>query len=131
MIFGIGTDLASIPRFEVMLAKYGERFAKKLLACSEMEGFHRAADPARYLAKRFAAKEAFAKALGTGLREPVVLPRLFVMHDAMGRPELRFDQRVADFLSGRGAGKVHLSLSDEADLALAFVTIELKRENSC
>lgn len=131
MIFGVGTDLASIPRFESLLERFGERFVAKLLAPSEVAGFKVAADPARYLAKRFAAKEAFAKALGTGLRSPVLLNHLAVEHDGLGRPSMCFDRPIADLLSQLGAGRVHLSLSDEAGLALAFVTIELKREISC
>jgi holo-[acyl-carrier protein] synthase len=76
------------------------------------------------LAKRFAAKEAFSKAVGSGLRHPVSLRRISVAHDAVGKPVLCFDKVLNDHLSGLGIAGCHLSLSDERDMVVAFVVLE-------
>lgn len=79
---------------------------------------------ARFLAKRFAAKEAFGKALGTGVAAPATLPNVAVAHDAAGRPYFEFAPELAAYLAGRGIRRAHLSLSDEADYVIAFVVLE-------
>ena len=88
MIHGIGTDLVQLRRMREALERHGERFALRILAASEVEAWRAHRDPARFLAKRFAAKEAFGKALGTGIRAPVLLPAIGVGHDALGKPIL-------------------------------------------
>ncbi|GAB4166111.1 MAG: holo-ACP synthase [Rhodocyclaceae bacterium] len=123
MIAGIGADLVSIERMRRLLARHGARAASRILAPGELEGYERAADPAAFLAKRFAAKEAFAKALGSGMRWPVALRSMAVAHDALGRPSLECSGELRALLRKRGLAS-HLSLSDEAGLALAFVVIE-------
>ena len=80
--------------------------------------------PARFLAKRFAAKEALGKALGIGVAAPATLPNVRVVHDAAGRPGFEFAPELAAYLAERGIGRAHLSLSDEADYAVAFVILE-------
>jgi holo-[acyl-carrier protein] synthase len=79
---------------------------------------------APFLAKRWAAKEAFSKALGTGIRPPVTLAGIRVVSSELGRPGLEFDDAIAECLVARGIDKVHLSLSDERESALAFVVLE-------
>lgn len=124
MIYGIGTDMARIARFQAMLDRWGLRAGRRLLAPVEQDELAAAANPARLLAKRFAAKEALAKALGTGVREPVLLTAIAVSHDALGKPMFAFDDALHAFLHERGISRVHLSITDEAEHALAFVVCE-------
>lgn len=125
MIHGIGTDICRVARFERMIDKFGDRAARRVLGVGELEEYDRAAQPARFLARRFAAKEAFAKALGTGIREPVLFSAMRVDHDALGRPRMACAGALADMMSEQ-ALTAHLSISDEAEFATAFVVIERK-----
>jgi len=126
MIFGIGTDIVELSRIESMRARYGVRLAGRLLSSDEMPGYHASHNAARFLAKRFAAKEAFAKAMGSGLRVPVSLRRISVTHDGLGKPVLQFDETLRQHLAQLGINGHHLSLSDERDLIVAFVVLESK-----
>lgn len=123
MIHGIGTDICRVARFERMIEKYGDRTARRVLGQGEFDEYSRAAQPARFLARRFAAKEAFAKALGTGVREPALFSSMRVNHDVMGRPQMACTGALAGMMSSR-ALTAHLSISDEAEYATAFVVIE-------
>jgi holo-[acyl-carrier protein] synthase len=120
MIFGIGTDIVELSRIESMWSRYGVRFAERLLSRHEMSDYN----AARFLAKRFAAKEAFAKAVGSGLRVPVSLRRISVTHDGLGKPVLQFDETLRLHLAQLGVNGHHLSISDERDLIVAFVVLE-------
>jgi len=124
MIYGIGTDIVATRRVSAALDKFGERFAARILAPEERAEFAAHQAPARFLAKRFAAKEAFVKALGTGLRHPATLHNIHVGHDSLGKPSLVFGPELALELARRGINGHHLSLSDEDDMALAFVILE-------
>jgi len=124
MIFGIGTDIVRVDRFESMWARYGERFSERLLSERELPELVAHTDPARFLAKRFAAKEAFAKAVGSGLRVPVSLRRISVTHDGLGKPVLQFDEVLRLHLAQLGINGHHLSVSDERDMIVAFVVLE-------
>lgn len=124
MIYGIGVDLVKVQRLEDGLARYGEHYADRLLAPEEHQDFYSAAHPARFLAKRFAAKEAFAKAAGTGLRHPLHLRSIAVTHTPLGQPALRFDRELEVWLNERGICGHHLSISDELDHVVAFVILE-------
>lgn len=123
MIHGIGTDIVAIARIEEGLQRHGDRFAERILADSEIEGFRAAVRPASYLAKRFAAKEAMAKAMGTGFRDGLSLRHIAVGHDAKGRPLIELNGRAEELCRELGIGACHLSLSDERDYAVAFVTL--------
>lgn len=123
MIFGVGTDIAAVARLRALYARHGERASAKLLADAERADFARARDPGRFLAKRFAAKEAFGKALGIGVAVPAMLPNLAVVHDALGKPAFAYAPELEQYLAERGL-TAHLSISDETDYALAFVVIE-------
>lgn len=123
MIFGTGIDIVAIERMERLIERHGERAAGKILAAVEMAAFHAAPRPAAFLAKRFAAKEALAKALGLGLRAPATLHNMAVSHDQIGRPMFEFATPLAAWLEERGL-RAHLSISDEAGTALAFVVVE-------
>jgi len=124
MILGIGTDLCEIGRIERALERCGERFALRVLVESEMLRFRRHRKPAAYLAKRFAAKEAMSKALGTGIHYPVNWHGMWVENARSGKPSLRFSGPMAAYLEQRGVETVHLSLTDETGMACAFVVIE-------
>ncbi|MDF0606532.1 holo-ACP synthase [Neisseriaceae bacterium TC5R-5] len=124
MIYGIGTDLVAIARMQALLQRWGSRLAQRLLAEAELAAFDRSSDPARFLAKRFAVKEAFAKAVGTGVRAPVLLSAIWIEHDVLGKPVLTVSALLEDFLWQRGIAARHVSISDERDHALAFVILE-------
>lgn len=124
MIFGIGTDIVEYSRIEAMWIRYGVRLAERLLSDSELPEFHGHGHPARFLAKRFAAKEAFAKAVGSGLRHPVSLARISITHDGLGKPVLQFDAVLRTYLAQLGISGHHLSISDERNTIVAFVVLE-------
>ncbi len=124
MIVGIGTDLVEIGRIEAALERWGERFARKVLVPRELERFRQHRKPAAYLAKRFAAKEAFSKAMGTGIRQPVTWRQIGVANQPSGRPYLELSQALEALVRSRGIVSVHLSLTDERGIAAAFVVLE-------
>lgn len=123
MIFGIGTDIVAVSRMQEFWRRHGERGGEKLLAPSERVACRASTDPGRFLAKRFAAKEALGKALGTGIRAPLLLPAIAVEHDAAGKPAFHLGLEAEALLGGRGL-VAHLSISDEQDYAVAFVVVE-------
>lgn len=123
MIHGVGTDLVAIARMRELWQRHGERTLDKLLASAERADCRASADPGRFLAKRFAAKEALGKALGTGIRAPVLLTAIAVTHDELGKPSFGFGPELAQWIAARRL-LCHLSLSDEAEHALAFVIAE-------
>lgn len=123
-IAGIGADLVAVERVRGALARHGQRFADRILTAAEQEGFRRAADPAALLARRFAVKEAAAKALGTGIAAGVSFQDFELRHDSVGAPRLHLSGRAAALAVDAGVGRVHVSISDERDRALAFVVLE-------
>ena len=123
MISGVGTDIVAVDRLRRLLERHGERALEKLLAPAERTDFEKAKEPARFLAKRFAAKEAFGKALGIGVASPATLPNIAVIHDALGKPAFSYAPELAQYLDEREL-VAHLSISDEKDFALAFVVME-------
>ena len=124
MIYGVGTDLIEIRRVEKVLKRYGERFARRILCESELKRFHAHKQPVAYLAKRFAAKEAFTKALGTGIHAPANWHGVWVVNLKSGKPVLEFSSSLKAFLQERKIGKSHLSLTDEKEIASATVILE-------
>ena len=124
MIFGIGTDLVEVVRIEAAIAQFGDEFAKRILAESEFASYMKSHIKSRFLAKRFAAKEAFSKALGTGLRAPATMQNIAVTHDALGKPMLVLAEELQTFLQSKNITKMHISISDEKNLATAFVVLE-------
>lgn len=123
-IVGIGTDLVEIDRIEATLARHPERFPQRILSSVELKVFHQHALPGRYLAKRFAAKEAGAKALGTGIRRNICFTDFVVTNDADGNPSMRLEGCAEQQMRAMGGITVHLSLTDERNFAQAFVIIE-------
>ncbi len=126
MILGTGTDLIDIRRIERALVRFGHRFARRVLVDDEYQRFCAHMKPAHYLAKRFAAKEAFSKAMGTGIHFPVNWHNVSVANECSGRPYLKFSEPLAALLEQRGISRAHLSLSDEVEMACAFVVLEGK-----
>jgi len=126
VILGTGTDLIDVRRIERALARFGERFARRVLVEDEYRRFRAHVKPAHYLAKRFAAKEAFSKAMGTGILFPVNWHNVSVANERSGRPYLKFSEPLAALLEQRGISRAHLSLSDELEMACAFVVLEGK-----
>ena len=127
MIYGIGTDIVQIARIEAALARSGERFATKILGPLELEQFHarrakNAVRGMRYLATRFSAKEAFSKAIGLGLREPMSWPAAQMLNDADGKPYLVCSGALDEFLRHNRLS-AQVSISDEADYGVAFVIV--------
>jgi holo-[acyl-carrier protein] synthase len=123
VIYGIGTDIVAVKRLQAMWERSGDKALARLLAPQEIPEFARAPDKGRFLAKRFAAKEAFSKALGTGLRPPAILPAIAVGHDELGKPTLVFSGQLAELIKKQGL-VAHLSVSDEAEYAIAYVILE-------
>ncbi len=123
MIHGIGTDIVAVKRLQAMWERHGDKALAKLLAPQEMADFESAADKGRFLAKRFAAKEAFSKALGTGVRPPAVLTAMAVTHDELGKPHLTCCGQLAKMVENQNL-LTHLSISDESDYAIAYVILE-------
>lgn len=121
MIDGIGTDIVRIARMQAALGRRGDALAERLLAPAELPAFADHLDPSRFLAKRFAIKEAVLKALGTGLRGGIRWHDISVLHDDLGKPLLALSGEAGRRLGSR---RCHLSVSDEQDYALAFVIIE-------
>ena len=128
MIYGIGTDICQIPRIEAALARHGERFARKILGPQELEKYHaRSAKNAvrglRFLATRFAAKEAFSKAIGLGLRMPMTWPAAQMLNAPSGKPMIVCSGVLEEFMR-RNRLTAQVTVSDEAEYAVAFVIVE-------
>ncbi|MFO7807877.1 holo-ACP synthase [Guyparkeria sp.] len=122
MILGIGTDLVEIARIEAALDRHGARLVERVLGPVE-RGRLPERNPAPWIAKRFATKEAVAKALGTGLRDGLRLVDIQTGHDEFGRPNVLLGGKARDHFERMGGLSVDLSVSDERAYALAFVVI--------
>lgn len=127
MIYGVGTDVVEIERIRAVLEKYGDRFAQRILCEPEMRRFENHRLKANYLAKRFAAKEAFTKALGTGIRAPANWHGVWVRNLPSGKPVLEFSEALKELLERRGVTSAHVSLSDEKGVAFATVVLECEK----
>lgn len=124
MIRGIGTDIASITRIEDTLAKYGERFINRILTPAEIVAYEASRQPVAWFAKRFAAKEAAAKALGTGISEGIGWQDFEIFSDDAGAPGLVLSGMARVRADAMGVSRIHLTLSDEREYAVAFVVLE-------
>jgi holo-[acyl-carrier protein] synthase len=127
VIFGVGTDVVEIGRIEKALARWGERFANRILVGPELKRFAAHRLPANYLAKRFAAKEAFTKALGTGIHAPANWHGVWVRNLPSGKPVLEFSDALTVFMNKKGVTGAHVSLSDEKGVAFATVILECEK----
>ena len=124
MIYGVGTDVVEVSRIAKALERFGDNFAKKILNHEELLVFKKNKMKENFLAKRFAAKEAFAKTLGTGFRGDVNVKSISVINNELGRPDIKVDKNVARLLKEKKIKSCHLSISDEKNIAAAFVVLE-------
>lgn len=124
MIAGIGTDLTTISRIAAVHAKHGQRFARRILHPVEMQEYAAHSDPERFLAKRFAVKEAAVKAIGTGERAGVLLKDFYLEHDELGKPLLQISGKAYERCQALNIIGQWVSLSDEGDTVIAFVVLE-------
>lgn len=131
MIVGTGVDLVRTDRVRRLLRRFPKRFPERICGDSEWEEWQRDSRGAAWLAKRFAAKEAAAKALGTGFRRGIRYRDIVIVHDALGAPALQLAGEAARRASELGALTHHLSISDEKDLAMAFVVLERGAPDAC
>ena len=125
MIYGIGIDVVEPHRIERLIDKYGERFARRVLTQTEWAGYLKTVKPVLFLANRFAAKEAFSKAMGTGFRYPVTLQCISVVQNKAGKPSLAFHPNLERVVASHGITSHHLTISDEKSLACACVILEV------
>lgn len=127
MIWGIGHDIVAKDRIAKLYQIYAEKFLIKILSSEELLIFHKKINyqnKISYLSKRFTAKEALAKACGTGIRSPIIMPNLSVLNDNLGKPFWQFNTGVNNWLNQRKISQCHLSLSDENHYASAYVILE-------
>ena len=124
MIKGIGTDLVNVARIERVLARHPKSFSQRVLHPNELEIFDNHYDPCAYLAKRFAAKEAVSKALGTGIAKGVSFCEIEISNDAFGRPQIELHENTKAIAESMGVQNYFLSLSDEKEYAIAYVVLE-------
>lgn len=123
MIFGIGIDVLKVERVERIYHKHGERFIAHLLMPEERAQLERTARPVRFLAMRFAAKEAIVKGMGTGFAHGVWIRDVGIVQNAWGRPEVVYSARGARVREALGIGEGHITLTDEAGLVVAVAVL--------
>lgn len=122
-VLGLGTDIVEIARIEAQLARGGDRLAKRVLTEAEYARFQTLSESVRFLAKRFAAKEAAAKALGTGIGRGVSFQHIHISNNADGAPQLEFSDGARQRLETLGATRALLSIADERHYAVATVVL--------
>ena len=123
MIIAIGTDIVEIARIAELLERQPQRFVKRILCPAELEQYASLGNPAAFLAKRFAAKEAIAKALGTGIGHGVSFQDMQISNDEKGAPHVQLSGGAAEVMQSRGGQRVLISLADERDYAIAYAML--------
>ncbi len=123
-ILGLGTDIVEIARIEAVISRSGDRLAKRVLSVNEWAQYQAHQQPVRFLAKRYAVKEAAAKAFGTGIRNGLAFNQFEVFNDELGKPGLRLWDEALQLAQRMGVASVHVTLSDERHYACATVIIE-------
>jgi holo-[acyl-carrier protein] synthase len=123
MIYGIGVDVLRQDRIVTLHEKYGERLASRLLMDAELAQFALAKRPQRFLAMRFAAKEAIVKAMGTGFAQGIWIRDVGVVQNEFGKPEVVYSPRGEEVRRRLGVGEGHVTLTDEAGLVVAVAVL--------
>jgi holo-[acyl-carrier protein] synthase len=129
MIYGVGTDIVELSRVQAAYDRFGEKFAQRILMDEEMELYRRSKRRVRFLAMRFAGKEAAVKAMGTGFAHGVWLRDVGIINNDWGRPLLVWSERGRRVCERLGIGDGHVSLTDEAGLIMAFAVVETADSN--
>lgn len=124
MIFGIGTDIVELSRVQATYDRFGDHFVRRLLMPQELELFSRSKRPVRFLAMRFAGKEATVKAMGTGFAHGVWLRDVGIVSNDWGRPLVIWSERGQRVCDRLGIGSAHVSLTDDNGLVMAFSVVE-------
>ena len=124
MIFGIGVDVLEAARIKKTLARFGDHFIERLLMPAERAQLARTKRPERFIAMRFAAKEAIVKAMGTGFAHGIWIRDVGVVQNAWGKPEVVYSPRGDKVRRGLGIGDGHVTLTDEAGLIVAVAVLE-------
>lgn len=131
MIYGVGTDVVQIDRIAGSLERFGERFVDRLLMPEEFRQFTVSKRKVRFLAMRFAAKEAIVKAMGTGFAHGVWIRDTGIVQNAWGKPEIVYSDRGRMMCRKLGIGAGHISLTDDAGLVMAFAVLESDQAAVC
>jgi holo-[acyl-carrier protein] synthase len=124
MIFGVGTDVVELARISATWERFGEHFVQRILMPEELLLFRKSRQPVRFLAMRFAGKEATVKAMGTGFAYGVWVRDVGITNDPRGRPLVIFSERGRRVCEQLGIGAGHVSLTDDAGLVIAFAVVE-------
>lgn len=124
MIFGVGTDIVELSRIQATYERFGEHFVQRILMDEELELFRKSKWPVRFLAMRFAGKEAAVKAMGTGFRHGIWLRDVGITNNDWGRPLIIWSERGRGVCKRLGIGAGHVSLTDDAGLIIAFAVVE-------
>lgn len=127
-ILGLGSDIVEIARIEAIIARSGDRLARRVLSAQEWVHYEKHPQSARYLAKRFAVKEAAGKALGTGISQGLAFDQFDVFNDALGKPCLRLWGRAQSMAEALGVAEIHVTIADERHYACATVILEGERK---
>jgi len=130
VIFGVGTDIVEYARVQATYDRFGEHFVRRILMAEEIELFRRSKQPVRFLAMRFAGKEATVKAMGTGFRHGMWLRDVGILNNDRGRPLIIWSERGKRVCEQLGIGSGHVSLTDDAGLVLAFAVVETAAASS-
>lgn len=124
MIFGVGTDVVQLSRIQATFDRFGDHFVRRLLMEPELELFEHSKSPVRFLAMRFAGKEATVKAMGTGFSHGIWLRDVGITNNNWGRPLVIWSERGRHVCDHLGIGNGHVSLTDDAGLVIAFSVVE-------
>ena len=124
MIFGVGTDIVEVSRIQASYERFGEHFVQRILMDEEIALFRQSKWPVRFLAMRFAGKEAAVKAMGTGFRHGIWLRDVGITNNDWGRPLIIWSKRGLEVCKRLGIGAGHVSLTDDAGLVIAFAVVE-------
>ena len=122
-MIAVGTDILKVERIDDVVGRLGDRFVQRILTGREQDEYRSSKQGNRLLAKRFAAKEAVAKALGTGIGRGVSWQDIQIEHDANGAPQVRLSGGAAEAAAARGGSRIELSLADEIEYVVAFAVL--------
>jgi holo-[acyl-carrier protein] synthase len=124
MIYGIGVDIVSVSRIERVILRWGDRFIRRVFTPAEIDFCHKRSSSFSAFALRFAAKEAFSKAIGLGMRKGLKWREIEVFNYPSGKPNLRLHGKSSEICKEKGIMSIHLSLSDESEYGVAMVVME-------